>query len=154
MSVAGFAIIADGCGGEDRWEENVPNQFKRSGAGGAGHIQNIPFAAGLAPMLWNPFLSADAEALGAFGTIAREWQDFVGRRLKEDVALVQRLARCSTPDQVLSAYTEFWHKAGEDYSKEINTMTDLMTDMAGKMAVAAQSATDEASARLFRREAA
>jgi hypothetical protein len=105
-------------------------------------------------MMWNPFLAADGEALGGFGTIAREWQDFVGRRLKEDVALMQRLARCSTPDQVLSAYGDFWRKAGEDYGKEITTLTGLMTDMAGKLAVAAQSATDEASGRLFQREAA
>jgi hypothetical protein len=78
----------------------------------------------------------------------------VGRRLKEDVALVQRLARCSTPGQALSAYGDFWRKAGEDYGKEITTLTGLMTDMADKLAEAAQSATDEASARLVQLEAA
>jgi hypothetical protein len=105
-------------------------------------------------MMWNPFLAGDVEALAGFGTIAREWHEFVGRRLKEDVALVQSLARCSTPDQVLSAYGDFWRKAGEDYGKEITTLTGLMTDMAGKMASAAQSATGETSASLFQREAA
>jgi hypothetical protein len=105
-------------------------------------------------MMWNPFLAADVEALGGFGTIAREWQDFVGRRLKEDVALMQRLARCSTPDEVLSTYADFWRKAGEDYGKEVTTLTGLMTDTAGKLAVAAQSATDKASARLSEREPA
>jgi Phasin protein len=132
----------------------VSHQFKRGGAGNAGQIPNIPLPPGFALMTWNPFLTGDAEALGGFGTIAREWHNFVGRRLKEDVALVQRLARCSRPDQVLSAYTDFWRRAGEDYGKEITTMTDLMTDIAGKMAVATQSATDQASARLFQREAA
>ena len=130
----------------------MSNQFKRDRAGHAGHVPHT-FVPGLAPLLWTPFLGADAGALGDFGTFAREWQDFVGRRLKEHAALVQRLAHCSRPDQVLSAFTEFWHKAGEDYGKEFTTMTDLMTDMAGKVAVAAQSATDEASGRL-RREAA
>lgn len=132
----------------------MSNQFKRGGAGNAGHTSSIPLPPGLPFMMWNPFLAGDAEALGAFGTIAREWQDFVGRRLNEDVVLVQRLARCSRPDEVLSAYTDFWRKAGEDYGKEITTMTDLMTDMTGKMVVAAQAATDEASPRLFQREAA
>ena len=132
----------------------MSNQFKRERAGHAGHIPHMPFAPGLAPLLWTPLLGADAGALGEFGTIAREWQDFVGRRLKENAALVQRLAHCSRPDQVLSAYTDFWRKAGEDYGKEIATLTDLATDMAGKMAAAAQSATDEASAKLFQREAA
>jgi hypothetical protein len=153
LSVTRPAIIAGDCGGEDRREETMPYQFERFSTGNAGHIGSIPFAAGLGPMLWNPFLGADAEALGAFGTIAREWQDFVGRRVKEDVALVQRLTRCSTPDQALSAYTDFWRKAGEDYANEFNTMANLMTDMADKMAVA-QSATAEASARPFQRKAA
>jgi phasin protein len=134
--------------------EAVSDQFKRGSAGNVGHTPSIPSAPGLAFMMGNPFLTGDVEALGAFGTIAREWQDFVGRRLKEDVALVERLARCSRPDHVLSTYTDFWRRAGEDYGKEITTMTDLMTDMAGKMAAAAQSSTDEATARMFQRRAA
>ena len=139
---------------EDRREEKVPNRFARGSAGNAGHIPDIPFAPGLAPMLWNPFLGAHAETLGAFGTIAREWQDFVGRRLKEDVSLMERLARCSTPDQVISVYTEFWRKAGEDYSKAISTMAGMITDVAGKMALAAQPANPEANAWQSRRQAA
>lgn len=132
----------------------MSHQFKRRSAGNGGHTPSAALAPALALMMWNPFLAGDAEALGALGTVAHEWQEFLGRRLKEDVALVQRLTRCSTPDQVLSVYGDFWRKAGEDYGKEITTLTGLMTDMAGKLAVAAQSATGEASASLFQREAA
>ena len=78
------------------WEAKMSNQSKRDGAGSARPIPNIPFAPALAPMLWNPFLAADAEALREFSTIAREWQDFVSRRLREDVTLAERLARCSS----------------------------------------------------------
>src|SRR5262245_12377413 len=136
------------------WEEAVSNQFKRGGEGNAGHTPSSLLPPGLPLTMWNPFLAGDAEAFEAFGTIAREWQDFVGRRLKEDVALVERLARCSRPDHVLSTYADFWRKAGEDYGKEITTMTDLMTDMASKMVVTAPATTDEASPRLFQRAAA
>jgi hypothetical protein len=133
-------------------EEKVPNQYRRGGAGDAA--PNISWAPGLALTMWNPFLGLNADALGEFNTVAREWEDFVGRRLKEDAALVQRLTRSSTPDQVLSAYADFWRKAGEDYGKEITTLTELMTDITTKMTVAAKSATDEASTKLFQREAA
>src|SRR5262245_2688111 len=111
----------------------------------------------MAPLtMWNPFLAGalNTQALGELSTITDEWQAFVGRRMKEDVALLHRLTRSTTPDQVLAAYAEFWRKAGEDYGKEITTMTKLMTDMTNKMAVAAQSATEEASTRLYHREAA
>ena len=132
----------------------MPNPYQRLGTGDAGRTPSISWSPGLALTMWNPFLVLNADALGGFTTLAREWEDFVGRRLKEDVALVQRITRSSTPDQVLSAYAEFWRRAGEDYGREITTMTELMTDMTSKMAVAAKSATDEVSTRLSQREAA
>ena len=132
----------------------MSSQFKHGGASNGGHSPNMPLMPGLALIMWNPFVTGDGEGFGAFGTIAREWQDFVGRRLKEDMDLVHRLARCTAPDQVLSAYTDFWRKAGEDYGREITTMTDLMTDMADKMTAAAQSSTEAARAPMYQRRAA
>jgi hypothetical protein len=55
-------------------------------------------------------------------------------------------------DALFAAYADFWRKAGEDYGNEITTMTRLMTDMTSKAILAAQSATEEASTRLTRRE--
>jgi hypothetical protein len=111
-------------------------------------------APGIALTTWNPFLAGvNSQGLEELGTIADEWQAFVGRRLKEDVALLQRLTRSTTLDQVLSAYADFWHKAGEDYGSEITKMTKLMTDMTSRMTAAAQSATEEASTQLQRKAA-
>jgi Phasin protein len=112
--------------------------------------------------MWNPFLLAGAEAPKSyglvkdeFGAIASEWQAFVGHRLQEDVALMQRLTQCRTPDQIAAAYSDFWRKAAEDYGKQFTTMTKLMTGVTNKMVVAVQSAADEASKDLSpRRNAA
>lgn len=94
--------------------------------------------------MWNPFLAAvfkgNAEAQEGFGTIASECQEFMGHRLQEDITLMQRLAHCSTPDQVWSVYADFWQKAAEDYGKEFSAMAKLMQEVTSKMA---QSATDE-----------
>lgn len=90
----------------------------------------------LALSMWNPFLAGsmggNAQAHEGFGTIANEWQDFVGRRLKEDFALMQRLAHSATPDQILTAYSDFWQKAAEDYGKEFTTISKLMTGVTTK----------------------
>ena len=90
----------------------------------------------LALSMWNPFLAgtmgANAQAHEGIGTVASEWQDFVGRRLKEDFALMQRLSRGGTPDQILAAYSDFWQKAAEDYGKEFTTMSNLMTAVTTK----------------------
>jgi hypothetical protein len=99
----------------------------------------------LAPVLaldmGNPFLAGalrgNAQAHGGFGTIASEWQDFVGRRLKEDFAQIQRLAHGSTPDQILAAYSDFWQKAAVDYGEEFTTMSKLMSAVSTKTREAA-----------------
>jgi histone H3/H4 len=116
----------------------------------------------MAPLIafnvWNPFLAGavhgNSQALGDLSTIADEWQNFLSRRLKEDVALLQRLTRSTSPDQVLAAYADFWHKAAEDYGNEVTTVTKLMADMTGRIAVATQSATEDASTKLVPRKAA
>ncbi len=134
----------------------MPNRFQHSGAADAG--PNIFMTPGVALALWNPFLAGalagNTQAFGEFGTIANEWQNFMSRRLKEDVGLFHRLGRSARPEDVLEAYADFWCKAGEDYGGEITTMTKLMTEITSKMAVTAQSAIAEANTRLSQREAA
>jgi hypothetical protein len=78
-------------------------------------------AAALAASMWNPFLAAalkgNAQAQEGFGTIVSEWQEFVRHRIQEDITLMQRLTQSSAPNQILSAYTDFWHKAGRITAK-------------------------------------
>jgi hypothetical protein len=133
---------------KNSWEENMPNRHQ-TGNGNAEPNANVFLAPALAASMWNPFLAAalkgNAQAQEGFGTIASEWRDFVGHRIQEDITLMQRLTQCSTPNQILSVCTDFWQKAGEDYGKELTTMTKLMTGVTSKMVMAAQSATDETS---------
>lgn len=130
----------------------MANRYQRNGAS-TDEVANI-LAPGIAFTAWSSLLTGvNAQSVGELGIIASEWQDFMGRRLKQDVAFLQRLTRSTGPDQVLAAHAEFWRKAGEDYGNEVATMTKLVTDMTSKMAIAAQSATEEANARLLHRKA-
>jgi phasin protein len=92
---------------------------------------------------WNPLLAAalNANALAreGFGRLGSEWQTFVGRRLQQNCALIQRLSQSRTSDQVVSAYTDFWQQVAESYGKELTTFTKLMTGMTSKMVMAAQT---------------
>jgi hypothetical protein len=132
----------------------MSNRIPRTSAGNAHQSPNMFLAPAFG--MWNPFftgaLSGNAQAHEGFGTIADEWQDFVGRRLKEDFALIQRLTRSSTPDQIVAAYADFWQKAAEDFGREITTMSKLMT---GATTKAAQSSTTASSTTVLpSREAA
>jgi Phasin protein len=81
-----------------------------------------------------------------FGTIASEWQNFVSSRLREDFALIQRVAHSRMPDQVWASYAEFWRKAVEDYGKEYMIIGRLVAEVSSKSLAVAQSAAEEASA--------
>jgi hypothetical protein len=95
-------------------------------------------------------LKGSAEANEGFAALADEWYRFVGRRLKEDIALMQHLGDSRMPDQVMTVYTEFWHKAVEDYGNEITTMSKLMNRVATTVVATAQSASDGASEDMSR----
>jgi hypothetical protein len=135
----------------------MPDRLQRAGAQAAQSVSTF-MAPGAALSMWNPFLAGafdgNTQALEEINRITGEWRDFVSHRLKEDVALLQRLTRSNTPDEIVAAYADFWSKAGEDYGKEVTTMTKLMVDVTSKMMVAAQSATEDANKRLSQREAA
>jgi hypothetical protein len=127
------------------------NQMTHEG-NGFEHTQAIFLVPALS--VWNPFLAAalngNAQAREGFGAIAREWQGFVAARLQEDTKLMQRLTRCRSPNQILHAYADFWHKAADDYGKEITSLTELMTGVTSKAVAASSAAAGEASGEQWR----
>jgi hypothetical protein len=104
--------------------------------------------------MWNPFLVGalrwNAQVHEGFGTIASQWQNFVRSRLREDFALIQRVAHSRTPDQVWTSYAKFWQKAVEDYGREYMIIGRLVAGVASKSLAVAQSAAEEASGDAFR----
>jgi len=123
-------------------------QRDRAGNGHAGEVRNACPAVMLS--MWGPFLSgavqANAAAQQVFGAIAGEWQAFVNHRFQEDLSLIQRLSHSATADQVVTAHSEFWQKAAEDYRKEFATVTKLLTKAAREASAASQRATGDCSA--------
>jgi len=67
------------------------------------------------------------EGLAMIGT---EWVDFVSGRLKEDLNLLPRLAACKCTEDVSNVYATFWHKLGDDYSKEFAVLNRLASECA------------------------
>ena len=120
-------------------------QTDRAGCGHTGQARNIFPAATL--NMWGPFfagaLQANAQAQEVFGSITSAWQAFLSHRLQEDLALIQRLTQSATADQIVAAYSEFWHKAAQDYGKEFAATTQLLTNMSRKLAAPSQAAGSE-----------
>ena len=107
---------------------------------------------------WNPLLGimlkGNADSQKGLGTVATKWPGFVSHRLQEDIMLTRRLAHCRTPEQILFAYADFWHKAAEDYGNQLATMTKLMTGVARNMVAATCRVVEESGANNYTSEMA
>jgi hypothetical protein len=60
-----------------------------------------------------------------------EYVEFLQRRLEADCSFAQRLARCKSPDDVLSAYTGFWTAAANDYRSQFKASAEMASSFAG-----------------------
>jgi hypothetical protein len=94
--------------------------------------------------MWGPLLvgafSLNAHVHKGIATIASEWQNFVSNRLREDFALMQRIAHSRTPDELWAAYADFWQKAVEDYAKEYMIMGRFVAGVTNKSLAEASAA--------------
>jgi hypothetical protein len=99
-------------------------------------------ASSMALDVWNPFLTVALRTniCNAFGS---EWQSFIRRQHQQYFALIQRLSQSRTCDQVVSAYSDFWDHAFENYRREVSTLSKLMAGMTSKMVKAARFVQEE-----------
>lgn len=57
--------------------------------------------------------------------LSNEWQAFVGRRVAEDLHLLQQIGTARNPEQFWRVHTQFWQKAAEDYTQEYAVIAKL-----------------------------
>jgi len=96
--------------------------------------------------MWSPSLvgaaKLSAQVQDGYRTLASQWQSFVGRRLREDFAFMQRTI-CRPVRRIKSgAHAEFWQTAIEDYSNEYLLISKLAARLTS---VSVSRATKEAS---------
>jgi hypothetical protein len=79
-----------------------------------------------------------------FTTIFTEWQTFVAHRVQQDLMLWQRVAKSTTPQEIVAAHTEFWPKVFLDYWQEYATISKLLVGIAGNVTSETQTVTLDA----------
>ncbi|HVY41994.1 MAG TPA: hypothetical protein VG966_03125 [Hyphomicrobiaceae bacterium] len=115
------------------------------------HAKN-PASPAAAWSWWGPGLACGAdwsskcrESYVAFGG---QWQDFVSRRIEEDLRFLQHLADARTPDAVWSAHARFWQRAAQDYAYEYAVMARFAGDFMSSSMMATQRTLGEAAASM------
>lgn len=59
--------------------------------------------------------------------------ELLGLRLQQDLLLWRKLAECTSPQDVATAYAHFWQKAAADYWLESATMSKLLVGVTAKL---------------------
>jgi hypothetical protein len=77
-----------------------------------------------------------------------EWLGFVNRRLSEDIAASQRIMECKTPQDVFSAYSDFFQRAQQQYQAEFQYFARLNQKLADETASVMKSSMDEVDAEM------
>lgn len=99
--------------------------------------------------MWGPALACNAalttKLQEGFATLGSEWQDFVSRRMQEDLGLLQLVGSSQAPEQAWGAYITFWQKAVEDYAQESVIMTKLAAQLMNSSIAAMQRRMEEAA---------
>ena len=103
----------------------MPSKPKKSAAG-------TPAAGGLPTQGFESLVEANAKAaeiwLESWAKLAGESADFVTRRWKQDMDLVEKICACKTPVELLQLQSEFMQRALVDYMKEATRIGDMETD--------------------------
>lgn len=62
--------------------------------------------------------------------LGKEWSEFVGARLREDVQLVRTINDCRSLQDLQQAYAQFWQTAFTQYGDEAQRMMRITQGMA------------------------
>jgi len=71
-------------------------------------------------------------------TMVKEWTEFVGTRLREDVQLFQQIHNCRSLEDLQQTYAQFWQTAFTQYGDEAKRLLNLTQGAADDAARAAQ----------------
>jgi hypothetical protein len=100
-----------------------------------------------------PAIQAMADLSGklyeGIAAVNKEWTSFVNRRLVEDMAIPERLAACTTMQEMMRVYANYVQNAYSHYQSEFEQLTklnrsiaqDAMTTLQSHMERAAQNRT-------------
>ena len=97
--------------------------------GGSRQTTMMPFGFDmLAAMTQPPFAvmtHMNGKLFEGITAFAKEWGDFVNRRLAANMALPQQVAACKTTDEMQKVYAEFFQQASIQCRQEVEQMTKI-----------------------------
>ena len=108
----------------------------------------LPFGFDAFIELNRPALQAMAQMNGkmydGIATLNKNWVAFLNQRLKEDLAVPQRLAACRTVQEMCGVYAGFFQNACAQYQSELEQMTKLSKSLADDTIQVIQARVEEA----------
>ena len=97
--------------------------------GGSRQTSMMPFGLDMLTAMTQPPLTVMTDMNGklfeGITAFAKEWGDFLNRRLAANMALPQQVAACKTTDEMQKVYAEFFQQASAQCLEEVEHMTKI-----------------------------
>ncbi len=84
----------------------------------------------------------NAQLSTAMQNLGKEWSEFVGTRLREDVQLFRTIHDCRSLQDLQQTYAQFWQTAFTQYGEEAQRMLRLTQGAAEDVARTARESRD------------
>jgi hypothetical protein len=98
-------------------------------AGNGWHTNLMPFAFDMLTGITQPPLTVMTDVNGklfeGITAVAKEWSDFLNRRLAASMALPQQVAACKTTNEMHKVYADFFRQASVQCLEEVEQMTKI-----------------------------
>jgi hypothetical protein len=89
----------------------------------------LPFGFDMLTVMTQPPLTVMTDVNGklfeGMTTFAKEWGDFLNRRLAATMALPQQVAACKTTNEMQKVYAEFFQQASVECLEEVEQITKI-----------------------------
>ena len=93
----------------------------------------MPFGFDMLTVMTQPPLTVmtdvNSKLFEGMAALAKEWGDFLNRRLAANMALPQQVAACKTTNDMQKVYAEFFQQASAQCLEEVEQMTKINMSM-------------------------
>lgn len=87
----------------------------------------------------------NAQIGAVFQNLGKEWSEFIGMRLHEDMQLVQTIHGCRSLPDLQQAYAQFWQNAFTQYGEETQRILRITQGAVEETAHAARERVEDMS---------
>lgn len=101
------------------------SQTATFGTGAMGAMPGFAAVARANQATLNAVAHIGVQSMRQMVDMTQQYLDFIRHRLDEDTKTAERIGKCNSMPEIVDAVTDFYQTAYEEYSKEMNDLSEM-----------------------------